>query len=121
MNDEDEIAVFWVVKELGTPTLQEVFERYRDHFDEEPSELKLVLTRWVLRFVLDMKGDRYKARQPGRMFKRPRSPGLSIADYEKIQSLFDERQAWLRERLTTPPAWYHKRGKRLPKKLSEKT
>ena len=98
MIDEEEIAVFWVVKELGTPTQQEILKRYRDHFDKDPSDLQLILSRWVDRFMLDRKGDRFKARQPRRMFRGgmmmdglvPLSPEIDAETLERIRRPFEE-------------------------------
>jgi hypothetical protein len=114
--DEDkEVVIFWVVKEQGSTTLEQVVKRYGELFPGDDYDVHLSLQRWEEANVIRRQRGLYRALPPSRFFRRftmlnltPVSPGVTkefLDELDRMQRESEDRQTI---KLTTMPPWYRK-------------
>jgi hypothetical protein len=114
--DEDkEINVFWIVKELGSPTLEQVVKRYRELFPGDDYDVDLSLQRWEEKNVVRGHGGLYRALPKSRFFRRFTMANLIRVSRDVPKVFLEELDRMQREgqdrmtlKLTTRPPWYQK-------------
>jgi hypothetical protein len=114
--DEDkEINVFWIVKELGSPTLEQVVKRYRELFPGDDYDVDLSLQRWEEKNVVRGHGVLYRALPKSRFFRRFTMANLIRVSRDVPKVFLEELDRMQREgqdrmtlKLTTRPPWYQK-------------
>ena len=114
--DEDkEVNVFWIVKELGSPTLEQVVKRYSELFPGYDYDVYLSLQRWEEKNVVRGHGGLYRALPKSRFFRRFTMANLIRVSRDVPKVFLDELDRMQREgqdrmtlKLTMRPPWYQK-------------
>ncbi|MCJ7608987.1 hypothetical protein MUP00_04895 [Candidatus Bathyarchaeota archaeon] len=114
--DEDkEVNVFWVVKQLGSPTEEQVVNRYRELFPGDDYDVHLSLQRWKDKNIIRVQRGLYGAQPPSRFFRRFTMANLIPVTRDVPREFLDQLDQMQREgqgrmtlKLTTPPSWYRK-------------
>jgi hypothetical protein len=114
--DEDkEVNVFWIVKELGSPTLEQVVKRYSELFPGDDYDVSLSLQRWEEKNVVRGHGGLYRTLPKSRFFRRFTMANLIRVSRDVPKVFLDELDRMQREgqdrmtlKLTMRPPWYQK-------------